>query len=219
MAKRRFKKLSKKILKSPIVISIAAWLIAQFIRFVYYTTKWERRNFAALDPFEGKPFIFTFWHGRLMMTGPPAPKWMKAHVLSSGHSDGILIAKTVGHFGIKTIWGSSSKDGDLAIRGIMKAMENNQTVAITPDGPRGPARKVGGKVVEIAKKLDIPIIPVTFSTNKRKIAKSWDNFMVAKPFGKGVIIVGNPVKPQTNAELEKIMNDQTDEADLVAKSL
>lgn len=211
--------LKQKILKSPFAVSVGAWIMSLYIRFVFATTRWERRNFEVIDQIKGKPVFVCFWHGRLMMIPLMAPKSMKWNSLNSNHKDGVLIEKIINHLGVNSIKGSSNNGGIPAVKEIIKKIKAGESVAITPDGPRGPARKVGGNLVKLAKKLDIQIIPVTFSTNKHKIAKSWDNFMVVKPFGKGVFILGNPVSPETDGELERIMNELTDEADLAAKSL
>ena len=67
--------------------------------------------------------------------------------------------------------------------------------------------------------MDIPVIPVTFSVTNRKIAGSWDNFMIAKPFGKGVFMIGEPIMPSKAETLEDRLNELTEEADNVVSSL
>lgn len=163
------------------------------------------------------------WHGRLMMVPCFIPSNIHKNVVVSTHSDGEIIARVQKYLRVKTIRGSTNKGGIGAVREIMKKLHSGESVAITPDGPRGPARKVNGTLVDIAKKLDIPIIPATFSCGKHKKAKSWDSFMIAKPFGKGVFICGDPLLPSDadfGAEkLEKILNQITDEADVAVKTL
>jgi len=210
-------------LKSRTFIGFAASLIAAYIRFVGITTRWKVINKDGLKDFAGKPFILTFWHGRLMMIPYCCPKY-PAKVLNSPSSDGELITQTMKHFGFGAIRATSgskgkAKGGMKAIKEMIQAKKDNQPIAITPDGPKGPPRKVGGNVVEIAKMLDLPIIPVTFSTTHAKITKGWDSLIIAKPFGKGIFIIGEPILPANADELESRMNAITDEADLAVKTL
>ncbi len=225
LVKRTKLKLSKRILKSHAFISVAASLIAAYIRFVGITTRWKVVNGDILKKdFRGKPFILTFWHGRLLMIPYCAPRGYRANVLNSPHSDGELMVQTLRRFGFGTIRATSgskgkSKGGMKAIKEMIRAKQRNEPIAITPDGPKGPARKVGGNVTEIAKMLDLPIIPVTFSMTNAKIARTWDSLIIAKPFGKGIFIIGEPIPPARADELETIMNAITDEADLAVKTL
>jgi len=212
-------------LRSALFTSIAAWLIAVYIRFVGVTTKWKVIRGEILEKeYFSRPFIMTFWHGRTMMIPYCAPRGLKASVLSSRHGDGQLMAKVQQNFGYNSIYGSSyvkgkDKGGSAAIRGMIRAKQRGELIGITPDGPHGPPRKVNGQVVEIAKMLKLPIIPVMFSCTRHKIAKSWDSFMFARPFGKGVFVVGEPMTPENNHELEVKMNMLIEEADIAVKTL
>jgi hypothetical protein len=211
-------------MKSKLVISLAASLIAFLMRFLKLTNKWSWLNSERLEIAKTQPVIFAFWHGRLLMIPPFRPKGAKINVLISHHSDGALIARVQSKFGIGTIRGSTSKDGKnkgglVAIREIMRAIKNNECLAITPDGPRGPARKVSGNIVEIAKKLELPIIPVTYSCTKFWQLKTWDGFVIPKPFGKGVFAIGEVIPFERAEELEEEMNKLTLEADFAVKNL
>lgn len=219
-------KLHKRLLKSPSVIRFGAVLITFYIKFVGLTTRWKVINGHVIEKdYRYKPFIIAFWHGRLLMIPYLTPKGAKGHVLSSKHRDAAMIAAVQKKFGFDMIWGSSrgktgkDKGGSGAIRQMVRAKRKGEAIAITPDGPRGPARKVGGQIIEIAKLLELPIIPVTFSTSRCRIIGSWDSFMLAKPFGKGVFIVGDPIPPNRAEELEERMNKLTDEADIAVKTL
>ena len=222
------RKLKKRILKSSAVIGLAAFLLAIYIKFVGKTTKWKVINPQAIQnarEVHNNSFIVVFWHGRLMMIPIMAPKDIQPHVLISRNSDGELISRIQAAFGFKSIRGSSAKacrsekGGITAIREMLKIKEKAEVIAITPDGPRGPARKVSPNTLEILKKLEMPVIPVTFSCTRFKQLNSWDRFIIAKPFGKGVLAYGDVVMPENLDQLETAMNKLTDEADFVAKTL
>ncbi len=188
--------LIKNILKKPFVIRCLSSLIAFYIKFVFKTSKWQWLNTDILDKFfETKtPAIICFWHSRLLMlstawTGPQN----KMHMLISIHRDGLLIAETMKHFGILTVSGSSSKGGAQALRNLIQLLKNGDWVGITPDGPRGPRFKAKAGIVQIAKLSGCPIIPASYSTTRRKILSSWDRFIFALPFSKGVFIAADPI--------------------------
>jgi lysophospholipid acyltransferase (LPLAT)-like uncharacterized protein len=185
----------KQILKKPQMIHFLAWIIAKYINFVFRTTKWQKRGWQYPEQYwrEGKPFITCFWHNRLLMTcfaweGPSA-----FHMLISAHADGQLIAQTVAHYGVKTIAGSKSKGGAAALRAILKALKSGYTVGITPDGPRGPRFKASEGIAAAAKLAKLDILPVTYSTTRRFVLGSWDRFILALPFGRGVLAWGKPI--------------------------
>ena len=212
-------KIRKKILKSDFFISACACVIYLYINLVGLTARWKYINKQIADEYKDKPCLMAFWHGRLLMIPYFKPSNAKVHVVISHHRDGELIAKTQKLFGLGTIRGSSSKGGLKALREIIRIRQEGGIVAITPDGPRGPAQKVGGRAVEIAKMLEVPIIPVTYSMKSAKIAKSWDSFMLPHPFGKGVFAIGHPIMPHEADKLEDALNELTNEADIAARSL
>ena len=208
--------LRKKILKSQVVISLAAIAICFYIKLVKLTSRWEVVNYKVAEEYANKPVLVAFWHSRLLMVPPFVPKNAKINVVISNHSDGELIAKVQKLFGFKTIRGSSSKGGTKALREIISARKRGEIIAITPDGPRGPAQKVGGNAAEIAKLLSLPIIPITYGFKNAKIANSWDKFIIPHPFGKGVFIVGEPIMPENAHMLETALNELTKKADELA---
>ena len=96
-------------------------------------------------------------------------------------------------------------------------------IAITPDGPKGPAFKVQPGAVFIALKSGVPIIPITNSARKRWTLRSWDGFIIPKPFSKAVVFVGKPIYVPAELskeeldfktkELEESLNLLTEKAD------
>ncbi len=199
----------KKFLKSKPVQTIICRITWAYIWLVYLTTSWNLQIPVLTEAVikSGKPFIFVFWHGRLLMIAPFRPKKRTLHVVISNHNDGQLIARVMEYFGFRMIRGSSNKkDGLGAFKEVIRALKNNEIVAITPDGPRGPRMRINGNVIKISQMQNIPIIPVTYSVKKSKILRSWDSFMLAKPFTKGIFIYGEPINPPTTNDAEAINN-------------
>lgn len=196
----------KKITKSEGFRAFLCWVGSLYIRLVYMTGRWQVINGDVPQKYwqEGKPFILAFWHGRILMMPYCWNHDHKIHMLISAHRDGQLIARTVGHFGIETIEGSTSKGGAGALRSMLKALKNGQCIGITPDGPRGPRMRSSAGVVNVAKMSGVPVIACAFGTTSRKHVKSWDRFCVAFPFSKGYFVWGDPIEVPKKASAEEL---------------
>src|SRR5262245_61855340 len=97
----------------------------------------------AVDPHrpgQDRRFIYAFWHETLLL---PAYRygWTPTKVLISQHADGELIAQTCRHLRLGVVRGSTTRGGVGALREIL-ALEGRRHVVVTPDGPRGPRRRV-----------------------------------------------------------------------------
>lgn len=185
----------KRILKSDAVRAAACWLGATYIRLVWMSGRWTVENDALPRRLwaEGKPFILAFWHGHLLMMPKCWDLSKPMHMLISQHRDGQIIARVIGHFGLGTAAGSSSRGGSAALRQMIKALKAGEYVGITPDGPRGPRMRATPGIVSVARMAGVPIIPCAYSTQKRKVLGSWDRFQVALPFSRGLIQWGEPI--------------------------
>jgi lysophospholipid acyltransferase (LPLAT)-like uncharacterized protein len=173
---------------------------------------WEREENA----------IGVFWHGRLLMA-PVIYGGRGLKILISRHRDGELISRTVRHFGMGTIRGSSTRGRIAGIKGLVRALQKGYDVAIAPDGPRGPRCKVQAGVIHVAKLSGRPIFPLTFSAAPRKVLHTWDRFIIPFPFSRGVFIWGEPIwvdqgegekgMKQKALLLEKRLQELTERAD------
>ena len=141
---------------------------------------------------KGIGVINVFWHARLLLV-PFAYTGEKVHVLISSHGDGKIIANVMKSFGFGVVHGSSSKEGRKAYREMVQLARADRDLAITPDGPRGPAEVVKPGVVNLALQTGRPIIPLAYSASRTKRFTSWDRFMVPYPFSRGVIVWGTPL--------------------------
>lgn len=199
----------KRILKHQFTQIILSYLLAFYIRLVMLTNCKEYIIHPDAEEFmRGKKnAIFAFWHGRMMLLPAINPP-RKMFVLISEHRDGRLISKVIARFGQATIAGSSSKGGTQAVRDIVKLLRNGDNISITPDGPRGPNQIASMGIVTIAKLSGKPIIPVSFSASEYKQLRSWDRFMVAKPFGNIQFYIGAPIAINSADENARIMVEE-----------
>jgi hypothetical protein len=167
-----------------------------YIRLVYRTNRWSvegaehPRRLRAAE----RPFIGAFWHGRMMMIPIAWARMAPMHMLISAHRDGRIIADTVSFFGIDTIAGSTRRGGSAALRTMLKRLREGDCVAITPDGPRGPAMRASTGIVNAARLAQVPIVPITFATSRRRLLATWDRFHLALPFGHGIFLWGEPIE-------------------------
>jgi lysophospholipid acyltransferase (LPLAT)-like uncharacterized protein len=140
-------------------------------------------------------FILVFWHERLLSMVFLWPRKHRLTALQSTHVDGRIIAHTVNHFGVNTVWGSSNRGGASGLRKMKRILDEGGIPTITPDGPRGPARKTAMGPVALAHLAGKPILPVAWSVERCWRAGSWDRLMIPKPFTRGVFVVGDAIAP------------------------
>ena len=171
------------------------WLIYLVIKALRTTMRIEVRGGGVMADFvdRGEGFVGAFWHGRLLMI-PPLYPGQRMHVLIGTHRDGQLIADVMTRFGFGHVRGSSSKGGREALREMVRLLTDNNDVAITPDGPRGPAEVAKLGVAQVAKLAGRAVIPIAFAASPAWRLSSWDRFIVPKPFSRGAYVVGEPLR-------------------------
>jgi lysophospholipid acyltransferase (LPLAT)-like uncharacterized protein len=99
----------------------------------------------------------------------------------------------VRRFKQNAIRGSSSRGGHQALRSLAKQLEQGYNIGITPDGPRGPAFQVQIGIIKLAQLTGAAIVPVSYDASRKKILKSWDRFIIPKPFGHIHMAFGEPL--------------------------
>ena len=175
-------------------------LICKSIRWKYLVEN-EKSNILKND----QEYIFCCWHNRLFLGPHLLPRNRIINALQSSHSDGMITSLAFEYLCMKVILGSSKKGGMQAFRNMVKCRQLGESVAITPDGPKGPKETVKEGIIKLAQITQKPIIPLVWSTNKYKAFNSWDNFVVPFPFSKGVYSFGNPIY------VKKKINDEESE--------
>jgi hypothetical protein len=132
---------------------------------------------------EGRPIIFALWHGQLLPL-------LYLHrdqgvvVLISEHSDGEIIARIATSFGFGTVRGSTSRGAARALLELGRVVEGGRDLALTPDGPRGPAKSYAPGVVMVAQRSGASVIGALATASSAWRLKSWDRFLIPKPFAR-----------------------------------
>ena len=175
-------------------------LISRSIRWEYLVENEKSNIFNS-----NEEYIFCCWHNKLFLGPHLLPRNRIINALQSSHSDGMVTSLAFKYLGMNVILGSSKKGGMQAFRKMVKCIKSGESVAITPDGPKGPKEKVKEGIIKLAQITETSIIPLVWTTNKFKLINSWDNFVIPYPFSKGVYSFGKPIyiKKQINEyELE-----------------
>ncbi|HEY6837734.1 MAG TPA: lysophospholipid acyltransferase family protein [Geobacteraceae bacterium] len=164
------------------------------VRALYATMRTRVVGGENIQPFHdrGEGVIYIFWHARLLMA-PMCYTGKEVYVLISSHGDGEIIANVMRLFRFHLVRGSSSKGGREAFHDMVRLARNDKDLAITPDGPRGPAEVVKHGVANLARLTGKAVIPVSFGASRAKRFSSWDRFMVPYPFSRGVYVMGEPL--------------------------
>ncbi|MEA3384656.1 MAG: lysophospholipid acyltransferase family protein [Campylobacterota bacterium] len=186
------KKLKKRFLKY-LQTQFLPYFLQLFVRFIYLTNKKTYHYTKDINPNEN--IIVSMWHGDLLMQPLNYRDFRKdgdIKVIVSEHRDGETIRKVVDYLGVKALNGSSTRGGAKALIGAIKSIRNGIDVAITPDGPKGPIYSVADGIVVLSQKTKARIVPFSSVPSKYWQFKSWDKFIVPKPFGTIDFYIGEP---------------------------
>ena len=173
------------------IVSAGIWLI----RLLAWTWRYRVRDDDDVRRLRAakRPIIFALWHGQML----PLLYWHRDEgvaVLISEHGDGEIIARIARHFGFRTIRGSTSRGAARALLELVREVQNGSELAITPDGPRGPAKTFAPGTVIVAQRSGAPIVPAVAHVPFAWRLGSWDRFVVPKPFARITVAYGDAIE-------------------------
>jgi len=176
---------------------IFASFFSVFLRFVCGSNRLTTSGWDVFEEYGDQGGnIYAFWHNRLFYLAHlyvRRARGPKLTMLVSMSRDGDYGAAVVRKLGQDVVRGSSSRGGPQAVRRLVKTIASGGDVAITPDGPRGPAFAVNEGIIKLAQVTGARIIPVSFDASRKRQLKSWDHFIVPKSFGRVHVAIGQPV--------------------------
>lgn len=219
---------------SPLVQKLLGGLIGFYMLLCGWTTRWRRVNEASAAHFwaSRERVIMCVWHGRFMQVHVA---WRLSHVdapgymlISQSREGGVVAtaARTVGATDV--VRGSAAKRGQQkggfeALRQMVRLIGEGGVICLTPDGPRGPRMRAQMGPIQLAKLSGAALMPIAWSTKWGATLGSWDRMQFPAPFGRGVLIWGQPIHVPRGADaaameaarlaLETEMNRITAEAD------
>lgn len=158
------------------------------------TARFEIHNDAAwrTHAAAGRPVLFTLWHGRLLPLGY-LHRGQGVVGIVSRSADGEYLTRVLQHWGFLAVRGSSSHGGGRALRELVRLVRAGRSVAITPDGPRGPRERLKPGVLQLAQLTGAPIVTVAAGADRAWWFVRWDRFLVPKPFARLRVAYGDAV--------------------------
>ncbi|MCG7392263.1 lysophospholipid acyltransferase family protein [Microvirga sp. ACRRW] len=201
--------LFKRITRSRPVQETLGLLVASYLKFVQRTNRFVMEPADAYDRIE-MPVIAAMWHGQHFMIHFAKRPQDRAASLVSRSGDGEFNAIALRHLGIRAIRGSGARGRDIrkkggvqAMRGMLKALADGEMVVMTADIPKI-SRVCGQGIVTLSQMSGRPIVPVAVVTSRRIDFNSWDKASIGLPFGRGAIVLGEPVHVPRDAGPEAI---------------
>ncbi len=166
---------------------------------------------------EKKNFVLAFWHGTMII-----PWYIhrnkKFVALTSKSKDGDMLANLLKHWNYVVVRGSSSKGGNIALGIMVDYAKNKCSIAITPDGPKGPIHRLKPGAVITAKKSNVPLVLMGIGVSNKKILKSWDKFEIPKLFSKVKIVYSDAIYIDSNLSFEDT-SKKIDECEFILTQL
>jgi lysophospholipid acyltransferase (LPLAT)-like uncharacterized protein len=138
-----------------------------------------------------EPYVFACWHGQ-MLPLLWAHRGQGIAILVSEHRDGEIITRIARTIGFNAVRGSTSRGGGRALLGLVAELQRGRPVAVTPDGPRGPAGYFAPGAIVAAARAGVPILTVGAYASSAWQLKSWDRFLIPKPFARVAVAYGGP---------------------------
>jgi lysophospholipid acyltransferase (LPLAT)-like uncharacterized protein len=190
----------KRLFRAPAVQAALAVLFAAYLRFALATIRWRQENLGEAEAVwdAGGGVLVCFWHSRIALSPAcwPLDRAQAPRALISLSPDGQFIAGAVARLGFPAIRGSSAKASDpkkakggaSAFRDVLRWVAKGGGVAITPDGPRGPAEQMAEGTPMLAKASGAPVLLVGLAARPCLTLKSWDRAVIPLPFGRGGIV-------------------------------
>ncbi len=144
----------------------------------------------------GRPVLLCAWHQQFFSAIHHFRTYSKFNpgIMISQSKDGELIAGVANRVGWHTARGSSTRGGKNAMAAMIKHLKKYGFGAHILDGPTGPIGKVKAGAVKIAQDANALIVPIYITPENAWFFKSWDRFMLPKPFSKVTLTFGDIIQ-------------------------
>ena len=170
--------------------------------------------------------IYIFWHEYILL-----PIYLRGHcnlaMLLSRHRDAEILSHAAYHLGFDFVRGSTNRGGVAAIRALLHK-SRNMHLTITPDGPRGPRRRLAPGSIYLASKLGLPLVVMGFGHDRPWRLNSWDRFAIPRPFSRARAVVTGEIHVPPGLDrqalehwrrrIQRLLNRLSDEAEAWARS-
>jgi lysophospholipid acyltransferase (LPLAT)-like uncharacterized protein len=138
------------------------------------------------------PKIYIFWHEYILF-----PISLRGHcnlvMLLSRHRDADILSRAAYHLGFQFVRGSTRRGGVTALRELVRR-SRRMHLTITPDGPRGPRRRLAPGAIYLASKLEIPLVVMGFGFERPWRVPSWDRFAIPRPYSRARAVISQEIR-------------------------
>lgn len=194
-------------IRSRMLTKLAAWLAVKLTQTLFRTLRAEiHTSLPETNPYEydgPERFLYCTWHDSLLIP-VFGGKLKHASTLVSKHQDGSYLAEAMQMVGIDSIRGSSKRGGAEAMRKMFNEAKTKH-ITITPDGPRGPRRKMKAGIVFLASHSGRRIVPIAFGCSRCwRPQGSWTDLVIPKPFSKIVLMSAMPIEIPPNLSRQEL---------------
>jgi lysophospholipid acyltransferase (LPLAT)-like uncharacterized protein len=180
---------------------------ALYLKLVWRTTRFTVEPediYARVD--RDYPIILAMWHGQHFLTPFVKRPHDRVKVLISRHRDGEVNAIAAEKLGIETVRGSGNHGGDFSRKGgvaafvtMVAALKEGYIMALTADVPKV-SRVAGLGIVMLARSSGRAVYPIAIATRHRFEVDTWDRSAINLPFGRGAVVVGDPIEVSADAD-------------------
>lgn len=188
--------------KNPKIVGKAAyWLL----RILKLTMRITIHKHASID--HQTPYLFAFWHGKQFLPAAMVTDMHKTPMcaMTSPSRDGAILAVMLQNLGYDVIRGSSRDGGMRALLAMKKLLDSGTSVGFGIDGPIGPIHVIKPGIAYLAQKCQVKIIPVGCGFSRYwTFNKAWDKFELPKPFSRGVLVLGEPITVNVDADIKEV---------------
>ncbi|MBN2218418.1 MAG: lysophospholipid acyltransferase family protein [Pirellulales bacterium] len=194
-------------IRSPLFFKLSGLLTTTAVRRWMSTLDYKIAYYdRAVDPVfpecQGRK-IYLFWHEYIL-----CPLYLRQHcniaMLLSRHQDAEVLSYAARLMGFAFVRGSTNRGGVSALREMFRA-SRHMHLTITPDGPRGPRRRLAPGPIYLASRLDVPLVVMGFGYDRPwRFHRAWDQFALPRPFSRARVIPSGEIHVPANLDREGI---------------
>lgn len=211
-----------------LALALGPALISATLRLLSWTLRVRFENADELFArWEHEQILLAFWHNRVLMM-PVAAGGRRVCIMNSQSRDGEIATRALNRWNIHSVRGSATRGGSAAFLQLLRAFRQGYTLALVPDGPRGPRYQVKPGIMHLARATGAPLYPVSYGASRFKQIRSWDRLIIPLPFARIHYVIGEPLTVPRHAdddeverlrlELEQRLNALNERADRLAGS-
>ncbi|GGL70835.1 lysophospholipid acyltransferase family protein [Wenxinia marina] len=187
----RLRALRRRISSSPAAARLAAGLPHGWLRLALRTGRWRVEG---LDELRARltngPVIVALWHERILLGAPHWPHDAGPLIALHAHSPAGRVAGRLQEvFGVAPAeMASGGAAGLSATRTVLKGLKAGRSVAVTGDGPLGPARVMKDVALDWARASGAPVVLFAWGSKRQRRLSSWDRLVAPGLFDRGLVI-------------------------------